>query len=145
MFGDHDVGGLSITDSFKNNLDDVFLASGLKTMPEIQFDRVGLNADDIERLNLVWIDGLETSSGKDLSSKSHPQFKTKPVQDYLYRYGAKKCEANALLRCPEDAESILLRAIDKYIPSKKLIDHQDQQLKDRDKASQEVNRILALI
>jgi hypothetical protein len=89
MFGDHDVGGLSITDSFKDNLDEVLLASGLDAMPNISFERVGLNVDDINTLGLLWINGLETSSGKDLASPKHPQFTSKPVQDYITHYGAR--------------------------------------------------------
>ena len=81
---------------FLNATDDLFIASGLTVMPDINFERVGLNASDIDELGLLWIDGLETSSGKDLASPSHPDFKSKPVQDYLSLYGARKCEANAL-------------------------------------------------
>ena len=145
MFGDHDPGGLSITDSFKDNLDDLFIASGLTVMPDINFERVGLNASDIDELGLLWIDGLETSSGKDLASPSHPDFKSKPVQDYLSLYGARKCEANALLRCPKEAEKILLRAIKVHISESQLMAYQEHQLKDRQEATKAVNKVFAVI
>lgn len=145
MFGDHDPGGLSITDSFKANLHDSFIASGLEEMPDIRLERVGLNASDIEELGLVWIEGLETSSGKDLSSPSHPDFKSKPVQEYLSLYGARKCEANALLRNPKAAEDILIRAVKKYVSDKNLIAYQDQQLSDRKEAAEAIDKVLAVI
>ena len=143
MFGDHDPGGLSITESFKANLDELLLASGLKTMPDLRFERVGLNSSDIDELGLLWIDGLETSSGKDLASPSHPDFKSKPVQDYLALYGARKCEANALLRCPKEAELILLKAIQAHISDSQLIAYQEHQLRDRQGATQTINKIMA--
>jgi hypothetical protein len=145
MFGDHDSGGLSITASFKDNLDEVLIATGLETLPDISLERVGLNAEDINALDLLWIDGLETSSGKDLSHTSHPDHKSRHVQEYLELYGARKCEANALLRSPEAAEKILLKAINRYIDDESLIDYQDQQLRDRQAASQAVEKALAAI
>jgi len=114
-------------------------------MPDINFERVGLNASDIDELGLLWIDGLETSSGKDLASPSHPDFKSKPVQDYLSLYGARKCEANALLRCPKEAEKILLRAIKSHISDSQLIAYQEHQLKDRQEATKAVNKVFAVI
>lgn len=145
MFGDFDVGGLSITDSFKDNLDDLLPASGLDAMPDLRFERVGLNFEDINNLSLVWIDGLETSSGKDLSSPKHPDFNSKHVQDYLSRYGARKCEANALLRCPSEAEKILQQAVNKYVSNDDLIAYQDQQLKDESEAKLAIDKVLQAI
>jgi hypothetical protein len=115
MFGDHDIGGLSITDSFKSNCEELLPALDMAKLPDMKFIRVGLNKKDIDELGLVWIDGLETSSGKDLSKPSHPQFKTKPVQDYLKNFGARKCEANALLKNPKAAVTIMEKAIQDYV------------------------------
>lgn len=145
MFGDFDVGGLSITKSFKDNLDELLPASGIDTMPNLSFERVGLNYDDINSLGLVWIDGLETSSGKDLSSPKHPDYNSRHVQDYLAQYGARKCEANALLRCPDAAEKILLNAIQRHIDDDDLIAYQRQQLADRREANDAISRILEVI
>ena len=115
MFGDHDPGGLSITDFYQSNLKDVLVASELESMPDIRFVRVGLNVADIERLGLVWIDNLETSSGGDLGSPEHKQHKSKPVQDYIAKFGKRKCEANALLRNPKAAQQILIDAIREFV------------------------------
>ena len=145
LFGDFDVGGLAITDAFKDNLDSLLKASGLDAMPELIFRRVGLNFEDIESLNLTWIDGLETSSGDDLANPTHKQHLTKPVQDYLKQYGARKCEANALLRCPNEAEKIVQTAIDGFIDNDDLIAYQEQQLNDRDYAQAEVDALVALL
>jgi hypothetical protein len=144
MFGDHDPGGLSITDSFKANLDEVFIASGLNIMPELSFERVGLNADDIDNLGLVWIDGLETSSGRDLASPKHPDHYSQNIQNYLREFGARKCEANALLRSPEAAEQILLNALDQYIEHEHLLEYQEQVLRDKQAAGDAVAKLLEM-
>lgn len=145
MFGDHDVGGLSITDSFKANLDEVFLASRLHVMPALELVRVGLNAADIERLGLLWIDGLETSSGQDLSDPAHKKHRDKNVQSYLAKHGARKCEANALLRNPQAAEKILIDAVRTYVTGQALGRYLDQCSLDRDLAERAVSRALSAI
>ena len=145
MFGDHDVGGLSITDSFKANLDDVFIASRLDSMPELYMERVGLNAADIDKLDLVWIDGLETSSGKDLGDSSHKFNKSRNVQEYIEKFGKRKCEANALLRNRKAAEQILLDAVRRYVTDEELASYQAQCLQDRQGANRAVNKVLAAI
>ncbi len=145
MFGDHDVGGLSITDSFKANLNDVFTATRLDAMPDLHLERVGLNAEDIERLGLLWIDGLETSSGKDLSDPGHKNHLDRNVQDYLKKFGARKCEANALLRDPKAAKQILLGAVRKYVSDEALADFEERRRLDRQSANQAVKKALAAI
>lgn len=115
LFGDHDIGGLSITDAFKSNCEELLPALEMAELPDMTFIRIGLNKQEIDDLGLIWIEGLETSSGKDLAKPSHPQFKTKPVQDYLKTFGARKCEANALLKNPKAAISIMEKAIQCYV------------------------------
>ena len=134
LFGDHDIGGLSITDSFKSNCEELLPAVGMEELPNMEFIRIGLNKREIDSLGLVWIDGLETSSGKNLASPTHPQFKTKPVQDYLKAFGAKKCEANALLKRPEAAVSIFEEAIKDYVTDEHLRLYHEQGERDRQEA-----------
>jgi len=145
MFGDHDVGGLSITDSFKSNLDEVLLASGLSVMPHLELVRVGLNAVDIERLGLLWIDGLETSSGKDLGDPSHKKHFDKNVQQYIKTHGRRKCEANALLRNPKAAQQILIDAIRQYVSDESLANYEEQREIDRRTAQEAVNAAIFAI
>ena len=68
---------------------------------EIISDRFGLNYNFIEANHLTWIDNLETSSGGDLASTRHPDHSKPYVQDYLARFGGRKCEANALVVTPD--------------------------------------------
>jgi len=145
MFGDHDPGGLSITESFKDNLAELLPALGMDCLPDMTFDRVGLNADDIDRLGLTWIDGLETSGGVDLASPKHKQHSSKPVQDYLSRFGARKCEANALLRNPDAAEAIMQKAIDRYVNPHYLMAYEEAREDDRQTAHQAITKALAAI
>lgn len=116
MFGDHDVAGLSMTAGLEKVLRDVFRSSGLKKWPNLTFRRIGLNPDTIERLGLTWIDNLETGSGKDLSDPSHKQHRDANVQDYLARFGARKCEADAISTHPEEVEAIIDEAVAELVP-----------------------------
>jgi len=69
-------------------------------------ERFGLNAEDIEKYGLTWIENLRTGSGR-------------RSRDWQYRekYGERKCEANALFK--NDAtlkagEDICRKAIEKF-------------------------------
>jgi len=61
--GDHDPGGLKISESLTQNLMDMEDAAGCPAH-FINIDRFGLNYDFIEENRLSWIDNLETS-GRD--------------------------------------------------------------------------------
>jgi hypothetical protein len=65
-----------------------------------------LNFDDIERLDLTWIDNLETGSGRSLADPKHPDHHKDCVQEHLARYGERKCEANALIIRPGDGRAM---------------------------------------
>ena len=45
----------------------------------------------------VWINNLETASGKRLDDPKHPDHKKPYVQDYIREFGVRKREANALV------------------------------------------------
>jgi len=69
--GDHDPGGLQISDFLRSNLEE--LAGAVGWLPDnLIIERFGLDFDFIEANGLVWIDNLETSSGKSLDDSSHP-------------------------------------------------------------------------
>ena len=116
MFGDHDVGGLSITDGFKRTLGDWLPGSGCpeETLVHIDCVRAGLNIEDITRLDLTWIDGLHTGSKgevTDLNDPNHKQHFHANVQAYLRAVGAQKVEANALLGNVAQGRDILRRQL----------------------------------
>ena len=65
LCGDHDPGGLHITDKMRKNLS--VLSGAVGWTPEnLIVIRFGLNADFIDANGLTWIDNLETSSGGQL-------------------------------------------------------------------------------
>jgi hypothetical protein len=82
---------------------------------ELEIDRFGLNYDFIEAQGLTWIDNLETGSGGDLASPRHPDHFKPYVQDYLRRYGSRKCEANALVVRPEAGRKLCADWINRYV------------------------------
>lgn len=118
--GDHDADGLRISDFLRKNLEDLKgIIWGDDTEgydpSNLIIDRFGLNYDFIEKYELTWIENLITGSGKDLASPSHPNYHMPYVQEYLKRYGARKCEANALVVRPKEAEELCRQAIRRYL------------------------------
>jgi hypothetical protein len=123
--GDHDPGGLQISDFLRANFRELAAAVAEKLgvdvdeieqmIEDIEIDRFGLNADFIEDLGLVWIDNLETSSGRSLASPGHPDHSKPYVQNYIRRYGVRKCEANALVVRPDEGRELLREAILRYL------------------------------
>jgi len=114
--GDHDPGGLHISDFVHSNLDDVAIPAGCGPDDiDLEIERFGLNKDQIDSLGLMWIDNLETSSGKDLANPRHPDHNKDYVQSYLREFGARKVEANALMAQPDAAREVCLDTIHQYI------------------------------
>ena len=120
--GDHDPMGVRMSDGIYDNLADIADVMDLRWLidemrDEERIQRFGLNADFIERNDLLWINGLETSSGGDLASAKHKHHNFPYVQNYLSDFGAKKCESNALITRPDAA---------RYLVSETLMDWLDQ-------------------
>ena len=110
LFYDHDIAGLKITNTFRKGLYDV--SGGTGWIPRnLEIYRFGLNADDVEKYGLSWIENLKTGSGKD------PNWDNKDVREYVRKFGVKKCESNALFKNDatlEAGEKICRDAIEKY-------------------------------
>ncbi len=112
--GDHDPGGLHISDFLHENLND--LAGAIDWSPDdLEIYRFGLNYDFIEQQRLTWIDNLETASGGRLDDRNHKDHFKPYVQDYLKRFGVRKVEANALVVRPEAGRDLCREAILQYI------------------------------
>jgi hypothetical protein len=116
--GDHDPKGLHIVDGLKRTIMSCANIKGLDWMwPEFEVVTVGLTEDQIDALDLMKIDNLETGGGRDLSDPRHPDHFKPYVQDYLARFGVWKCEANALVGKPPQARALLEDAINRFIPA----------------------------
>lgn len=118
--GDHDPDGLRISDFLRKNLEDIMniqWSDGFEgyNPANLIIDRFGLNYDFIEANHLTWIDNLITGSGKNLADPSHPNFQLPYVQQYIEKYGARKCEANAIVVIPEQARQLCRETIEKYL------------------------------
>jgi hypothetical protein len=110
--GDHDPMGLQISNAIVDNLAPLAKVMDweweLEEMAEDgRIVRFGLNAGFIENAGLLWIDGLETSSGEDLANPKHKQHGFPYVQSYLQEFGARKVEANALIANPTAARALI--------------------------------------
>jgi hypothetical protein len=118
--GDHDPDGLRISEFLRKNLSDltnIVWNDGTEGYDpsDLTIDRFGLNYDFIVKNNLTWIDNLITGSKKDLASPSHPNHYLPYVQEYLSKFGPRKCEANALVVRPREARELCRGAIEKYL------------------------------
>ncbi|MBA7505091.1 hypothetical protein ES706_03754 [subsurface metagenome] len=110
--GDHDPDGLRISDFLRSNLEDLMNitwsdGTGGYDPANLIIDRFGLNYDFIERNHLTWIENLITGSKKNLADPSHPNHHLPYVQEYLRTVGERKCEANALVVRPREAEGLV--------------------------------------
>jgi hypothetical protein len=125
LCGDHDPGGLHITNTIRKNLYDLRHARSIAEGPidwepsaeNLTIIRFGLNADFINENGLVWIDNLETSSGGQLDDPDHDDHRKEYVQTYIAEFGARKCEANALVVAPEIGRQLCRDAILKHLPA----------------------------
>jgi hypothetical protein len=111
---DHDPGGLLIADAVRKNLADLSNAVGWSPRNLIVI-RFGLTAEFINRHRLTWIDNLETGSGLQLNDPDHNDHFKRHVQDYIAKFGVRKCEANALVAKPELGRKLMRDAILKYV------------------------------
>lgn len=119
-YGDFDCDGFRISDFIHKNLDDlknITWSDGMNGYdPEnLIIDRFGLEHDFIKDNNLTWIDNLITGGNKDLASPTHKNHKLPYVQEYIKKYGARKCEANAVLVIPDIVRQSCQEAIEKYL------------------------------
>lgn len=127
-FGDFDPGGVQISDTLPKNLRDLAGAkvpvgggeyitgdavTGLVGCIDVR--RFGLSRGTINELDLAWIENLETGSGKDLASPSHPDHDQNYVQDWLRDVGERKVEANAILKETDDALALFREVIEAYL------------------------------
>jgi hypothetical protein len=139
--GDHDPGGLAISDAIRSNLRDLSGAVGWEPNKLI-VDRFGLNYDFIQANNLSWIDNLETSSGGRLDDPGHKDHHKPYVRDYIRQFGARKVEANALVVRPQEGRRLCEAAIKRYLPENVRGDYEDALEIERLKVKDAIRRLL---
>jgi hypothetical protein len=139
--GDHDPGGLHISEFLRSNLED--LAKAARWYPRnLKIDRFGLNYDFIQRHRLTWIDNLETGSGERLDDPEHNDHYKSYVQSYLKQFGARKVEANALVIRPAAGRALCRAAILKYVSADAPKIYEAELNKEREKARRHIARLM---
>ena len=133
--GDHDPAGLNISDSLRENLNELSKAVDW-IADDLIIDRFGLNYDFIKANDLSWIDNLISSSGRDLSKpKQVKDKKTKELKDvalekyiadYMAMYGARKVEANSLVIRPKEGRSLCEQTVLKYVDTGLIPEYQSR-------------------
>lgn len=133
--GDFDPDGGRIIDKLRGNLEGVSNSNWTDGAcgydpKNLMIDPFGLKYDFIIANKLTWIDNLFTArkgrylakvvdgkivQGKTEKGKPHPNFHLPYVQNYLKKYGVRKCEANALIIIPDESKALCRQAIEKYL------------------------------
>lgn len=133
--GDMDPDGLRITDTIRKNIydvKDIFWSDGKKGYDpsNLIIERFGLNYDYIIEKGYTWIDNLVTGSGSVLAridengkivaglkpnGEKHQNFEMAYLQDYINKYGVRKCEANAIVTTPDDARQLVRNEIERWL------------------------------
>jgi hypothetical protein len=139
--GDHDPGGLHISDFLRSNMADLTAAVGWSP-DNLKIDRFGLNVDFIRRHRLTWIDNLETGTGGRLDDPRHPDHRKPYVQSYLREFGARKVEANALVVRAEAGRNLCRRAILRHVPADAPAIYEAGLQHVRRQAQREMNKLL---
>ena len=141
--GDHDPGGVHISEFLRSNFED--LADAVGWSPEhLIIERFGLDYDFIVAQGLSWIDNLQTSKkgGYPLDDPRHPDHQKPYVQSYLERFGARKCEANALVTRPDAGRELCRRAILRHIDQDGIREYERRLGEAREELRQEIRRQL---
>jgi hypothetical protein len=145
--GDHDPGGLQISKFLRSNFMDVMKA--VRWSPHnLHIDRFGLNYDFIQRHRLTWIDNLITGAkgkwkGIGLADERHPDHDKPYVQNYIEKFGVRKCEANALVVRAEAGRALCRKAILKYVPEDAPDEYEARLEPLREEMQQHIIRLLA--
>ena len=139
--GDHDPGGLHISEFLRSNLEDLAKAAGWHPR-NLKIERFGLNYDFIQRHRLTWINNLETGSGGRLDDPDHSDHCKSYVQSYLARFGARKVEANALVTRPAAGRALCRSAILKYVPADAPEKYEEQLRTEREAVRREIARLM---
>jgi hypothetical protein len=124
--GDHDPDGLRISDFIMSNLKElqnVYWENGKEgySPHNLLIHRFGLDANFIYEYNLTWIDNLITGSGKNLADPAHKNFKMPYVQEYIKKFGVRKCEANAIVPMPNEARFLVENTIIAFLDDDALV------------------------
>jgi hypothetical protein len=118
--GDFDPDGLRISDFLKKNIGDlrdiIWEDGGEGYNPEeLEIVRFGLDYEFIQEHKLTWIPNLITGSKRNLADPSHKNYHMKYLQDYIRKYGVRKCEANAIVPMPIEAKKLVKDTIIRYL------------------------------
>lgn len=150
--GDHDPMGVKMSDAIYDNLHQIAEVTDtdhilLMMRMDDRIVRFGLNEDFISDNDLLWVDNLETSSGKDLADPNHPHHGFDYVQDYIQQFGNRKCEANALITRPKAARYLVWEALMDWLDQDGIDQWNEENKKSEEDAAQYadgIKRMLAM-
>lgn len=138
--GDLDPAGVNISNNLRKNLKDLEEAMDWDGADDIRIVRVGLTEEFVDLHNLPWVDNLITASKKDLADPRHKDHNKDYVQDYIRKYGVRKCEQNAMVLCVEESKELLRRHLYNFLN----VDGEKQWQNDNDEADCEMRVICDL-
>ncbi len=139
--GDHDPGGLQISEFLRSNMEELEGAVGWSP-DNLIIDRFGLNHAFIIEQDLTWIENLETGSGRRLDDPRHPDHAKPYVQDYIEEFGIRKVEGDALVTRVKAGRGLCRQAILKYVDEDAYELYRAKLEPLRDQVREEVDRLL---
>jgi hypothetical protein len=145
---DLDVHGLRIANFLRSNLTEMLPAMRLEgvevDIDQIVIERIGIDADFVRTNKLTWIEGLATGGADmpNLEHPDHPKHFEHDVQSYIAKYGARKVEANALVRVPKAAAALCQKAILRYVDKRRMNEFQQDQDEQQAEMEQAIRRML---
>ena len=145
--GDHDCGGLNISNFLRSNIEELSRAVGWSP-DNLIIERFGLNYDFIQKHRLTWIDNLITGcksgpmKGVCLSDPKHTDHLKPYVQDYIRQFGVRKVEAEALVKAPKAGRKLCRDAILKYVNPDSISAYEERLARARAKVKAAVARLM---
>ncbi|MBA7552442.1 hypothetical protein ES705_45003 [subsurface metagenome] len=114
--GDFDPPGQEIRKVLKGHFERYSTFTGWNPK-DLIVDPIGLTYRFIQENDLTWIDNLESSGERNLDDPTGKVWKDNRfnIREYVAKYGARKCEANAIVVAPKLGRKMLQDAIDKWL------------------------------
>ncbi|MBA7576299.1 hypothetical protein ES695_13770 [Candidatus Atribacteria bacterium 1244-E10-H5-B2] len=133
--GDFDPPGQEIRKVLKGHFEKYSTFTGWDPKNLI-VDPIGLTFRFIQENNLTWIDNLESSGERALDDPKGKVWKDNRfnIREYVAQYGAKKCEANAIVVAPKLGRKMLQDAVNKWLGKDAYKDYEEALEIERERA-----------
>jgi len=125
---DFDPPGLEISNELKGDFEEFSIFTGWRPY-NLEVERIGLGYNFIQDNHLIWVENLKSSNPKKpaMNDPKSDVWKknTYHIREYVAKYGARKCEANAIVVVPKLGEKMFQDYIDKWLGENAYKDYEE--------------------